>query len=230
MAVYYNPPIVPEGLNLYLDAANFRSYVTGSTWYSMIGTGAARKQGSLSPTWPSWNPLGYFSFTGGVIANNYSRFDMATPQYSELSFIIWYRPSSLNLTNNVYLFRLNNDDLGAFTGSAGVGVAAGINYFTTAVNSGNLNAQGLTYGRWCQLALTFTGRTLVGYFNGVAFGTSALASATAIGAGTLRIGTRDDAYAAHYYGDIACIYGYNRVLSQAEITQNFVNFKPRFGL
>lgn len=230
MAVQYNPRIVTEGLNLYLDAANLQSYVTGSTWFSLIGTGAARKQGSLSPTWPSWNSAGYFSFTGGVIADNKSRFDLSTPQYSQITMMLWYRPSSLNGTDNVYLCRMDNDDFGAYTNNAGVGVAAGINYFTTSVTSGDLRPSGLTYGRWCHIALRFDGQTLNGYFNGVCFGTAALASATAVGAGTLRIGTRDDAYAAHFYGDIGPIIIYNRVLSQDEIQQNFINFKGRFGI
>ena len=68
MGVNYNPAIVTNGLVLALDAANPKSYSgSGITWTDVSGNRIdANKTGAESPTYPTWNSTGYFSFNGGV--------------------------------------------------------------------------------------------------------------------------------------------------------------------
>ena len=69
--------IVTDGLVLCLDAANKDSYPgSGTTWYDLSGNGYnSTAAGTVGPT---FNSNGYFEFTGGIVTENYSRFDTPT--------------------------------------------------------------------------------------------------------------------------------------------------------
>ena len=63
MSTRYNPSIVRDGLVLYFDAANTKSYPgSGTTWYDLSGN---ERHGTLinEPTFQSHN-LGCFQFDG----------------------------------------------------------------------------------------------------------------------------------------------------------------------
>lgn len=60
MPNYYGPKIATDGLQLYLDAANVKSYPgTGATWYDLSGNG---KNFTLNGA--TWNSAGYILFDG----------------------------------------------------------------------------------------------------------------------------------------------------------------------
>jgi hypothetical protein len=68
MAFNYSPKVVTDGLELYLDAANPNSYVSGSsTWRDLSRN---NRNFTLDPTGITWNPAGYFSLAdGGAVYN-----------------------------------------------------------------------------------------------------------------------------------------------------------------
>ena len=229
MALKHSPSIVSDGLILYLDAANTRSYPgSGTTWFDLSSNGRnAIKAGSQSPTYPQFNTNKYFTFTGGVIADNYSRFDVANiPSFSTLSVFVWYRTS--DTTNGKTILRMNNSDF-----ELSVNVASNF-YVAAGTNFNDINAQAttaeITNGFWHNMGLTFDGINLKGFLDSRQISSNTRSSSTTTAAGTLRIGTRDDAYAQHFFGDIALVKIYNKVLTQGEIFQNFNAMRGRFGI
>lgn len=230
MGLAHSPSIVTDGLALYLDAANAKSYPgTGTTWFDLSGNNKnAIKNGTQSPDYPQFNN-NYFTFTDGVTSGaNYSRFDVSSiPSFSSLSAFAWYRTS--NTTASKTIIRMNNSDFElSVNGSSTVFATAGTNWNDISVSKGNqTNA---TDGNWHQIGLTFTGATLKGYFDSSEFAQSIRSTSTTTASGILRIGTRDDFSAQHYVGDIALIAVYSRVLTPDEIKQNYAATRGRFGL
>ena len=219
MSAYSGPEIVNDGLILTLDAANIKSYPgTGTTWTDLSGNGTiASKAGSQSPTYPLYNSSGYFTFSGGINGDNYSRFEVTTPTLSAISVIAFHYPTQTGghvLRHTTESFQIGPD-----------GYTAG-----TAYNNINIpGGRATPLNTWICDALTFSGTALVGYRNGVQSG-SASRSATTIAGGTLMIGTRSDVFAAHYVGNISIVMIYNRVLSASEIQQNFNATRGRYGI
>ena len=223
MAILSGPDIVRDGLVLCLDAANNKSYPgTGTVWYDISGNNRnAIKAGSQSPTYPQYNSDGFFTFTGGIVANNYSRFDVSSPFMNDLTAEVFFRPTNAAGT----IFRMNNDDYHIAINRVAAGEA--YNDFVLYPSTSN----GLN--NWVHNAITWqNGLNLTFYKNGTIFssGTRNTQDANGVAAGTLRIGTRNDAYAEHFFGDIALIRIYNRALTNLEIQQNFNSVRGRFGL
>ena len=194
------------------------TFTPNSTWYDVSGSNTnATKGGTQSPTYPLYNSNRYFTFTGGVNGNNYSRFEVTTPTLTAISVIAFHYSTASGghvLRHSTDSFQLGVD-----------GYAAGTAYNNIQI-SGDLTN---TLNTWVCDALTFNGITLVGYRNGVQVGTTAR-TLTTIAGGTLNIGTRSDQYAAHYVGNIAVVLIYNRALSASEIQQNFNALRGRFSI
>lgn len=222
------PQMVTNGLVLAFDAMDRLSYPgSGTTWRDLSGNGRnAVKAGTQSPTYPMYSDAGYFNFNGGVVAENYSRFDVSNiPSFSQLSVFAWYRTN--NTTDSKTILRMDNSDFElSVNQETSVFVAAGTNWNDVYVSATKSNA---TNGNWHQVGLTFDSQTLISYFDSTQIGTTVRGSSTTTAAGTLRIGTRNDFYAQHFIGDIAQIMLYNRVLTPTEIQQNFNLFKSRFN-
>ena len=219
MSAYSGPEISNDGLILCLDAANQKSYPgTGTTWFDISGNGNnATKGGSQSPTYPAHNASGYFTFSGGITGNNYSRFQVTTPALNSITVIAFHYSTQ----SNGHVLRHSTDDFQI--GPNGYTAGTSYNNVQTGGNrSSNLNT-------WVCDTLTFSGTDLIGYRNGLSVGTASRTS-TSIAGGTLNIGTRNDAHAAHYVGNISFVAIYNRVLSAQEVQQNFNALRSRYDI
>jgi hypothetical protein len=218
MSVFAGPEIVNSGLVLSLDAGNTKSYPgSGTTWTDLSGNARnATKGGSQSPTYPSWNPAGYFEFTGGVNGDNYSRFTVTTPAMTALTVFTYHY--STQAGGHVLRHTTESMQIGPD------GYTAGLLYNDVACSRLD------TLNTWISDALTFNGTVLRGYRNGVQYSTVTRGSTATIAGGTLNIGSRSDNYAAHYVGRIAMVMIYSQVLSAAEIQQNFNALRGRFGI
>lgn len=220
--------IVNDGLVLCLDAANLKSYIgSGTIWNDLTKNTSAVKAGSQSPTYPQFTSTGWFNFTGGIVSDNYSRFDVSNiPSFSALSAFAWYRTSDTTASKTI--IRMDNSDFElSVNNNTNVFYCAGTNWDDIAVSITQANA---TNGKWHYTGLTFNGTVLNAYFDTVLVGTSTRGSSTTTAAGTLRIGTRDDAYNQHFVGDISMVKIYNKVLSASEILRNYNATKSRYGL
>lgn len=218
MGTLYNPRIVTNGLVMYLDAGNTKSYPgTGTTWTDLSGNGRnATKGGSQSPTYPLWNSSGYFEFTGGINGDNYSRFTVTTPAVNELTVFTFHYSTQAG----GHILRHTNDDFQIGPD----GYTAGTSY--NDISSSRPD----TLNTWISDALTFDGRVLTGYRNGSQQSTNTRSSYTSIAGGTLNIGSRSDNFSAHYVGRIALVMMYNKPLSAEEIRNNFNALRGRFGV
>jgi hypothetical protein len=238
MAFGNGPKIVTDGLVLNLDAADRNSYVSGSTtWFDVSGNNYS---GSLvnNPTFNSLNG-GNFVFT----ASN-SHITLGTPPALNtiqvpLTIIGW-----ANLgTNSRFctLYGVYKDTLGGQIYSM-VRLDNGIlKYYSSAVTSPYFQESGTfrpTLGNWAFYAVTVSGSvstpTVTIYLNSnsqtflyTPFTSSLSLSPTV----DFRVGgNQAQVNGETWSGSIASIQVYNKVLSPAEITQNYNAQKSRFGL
>ena len=223
MAFNYSPKIVTDGLVLYLDAANTKSYVSGSTtWtdisrggnngtlvngptFSTSGSGAIRFDGVDDYVTGSITPLSGSAFTictwinPLVIPSDDTYFSVGTVAGTDLAL-------HLRLVNNTtFRFALYADDFDATVTT----ITGNWNYIVCSLDNSRLQS---IY----QNSILKGTRTSTGMFignNGYAIGAWGLPSVI-----------------QHTNANIGLVQVYNRALSQAEVTQNFNATKTRFGL
>jgi hypothetical protein len=137
--------------------------------------------------------------------------------------IAWFRPESATrniiggATGSQHAFWMNNTSTQLASGHNG-------NWTTVSYSPGSMLNQW-----WCG-AVTFSqaaGHIL--YLNGVQVSANATATPGFTGTGEIRIGAFDDA-ANLFDGDIPVAQIYNRVLTPAEIQQNFNALRGRYGV
>ena len=220
--------IVTDGLVLWLDAGISPSYAgSGTTWTDLSGN---RNNGTLTngPTFNSTNG-GSIVFDG---VNDHT--DLGSNfTYPIFTISLWVNAGSTQVQyadifdNNHTGFRnfvlqQNNNNTNQY--AFGVSDASG-----GISSSGSIN---LTANTWTNISITFTpSDRVIAYVNGTFHSQGALANNRNIfyQAQVLRLA----AWAAggrNWNGRIASFISYNRVLSSAEILQNFNAQKALFGL
>jgi hypothetical protein len=229
--MYTGPNIVTDGLVLALDAANTKSYISGSTmWNDLSGNG---NNGTLTngPTFSSANN-GSIVFDG---TNDYIPlttqifYNTSNPEFT-LSFIC--KPNASTVQR---LYSEGGSNLGRlFFGINASGVIdLGIGNSTlqdgTITPSPNLT---LTVNEWVSLTVTNKNDTTVFYKNGVVWSTRThfIQSSSPISAGESRIGRIYGTGGEYFNGNIPIAQIYNRALSVSEVLQNYNGQKARFNL
>jgi len=226
MSNTYGPRIVTDGLVLHLDAANNRSYVSGSnTWNDLSGNG---NNGTLIQG-ASFNT----SNNGSIIfdgTNDAVTLASKTYSFNGGTLEIWTKLTSKNRQQGF------------------VGINAPPKYLNFWMNTNNtmrwevIGDTALTYspissttifstGVWYHATGTFTGALNSLYINGV------LETSSTTGAANVPTSITTTAYIGDYgatayplAGNIAVVKLYNRALSRSEIFQNYNATKGRFGL
>jgi hypothetical protein len=219
MAGSVAPNIVTDGLVLYLDAANVKSYVSGSTTWVDI---AAGNNGTLfnGPTFNSGNG-GSIVFDGVddyVIVNSGANI-LSNVNYTKTA---WFYVTNFATANNI--ISSNGGGQHAFWLASGNKLNAGHNgAWSTVVSTTTLSLNTWYFG-----AVTFS--TASGwklYLNGVQESTS-VNTTTFTGIGDLSVGSY---WSNNFFtGRISIGQIYNRILSASEIQQNYNSTKTRFGL
>jgi hypothetical protein len=241
---YGTPPIVTNGLVLNLDAANTKSYVSGSTvWNDVSGN---NNSGSLinGPTFSSQNG-GYIRCDG---TNDYIEvIDNTSLDFGANNFTVeyWFRklttsagydniwgPNKWNSgagpSSNEWLLLIGN-------GTNGTGDTYGfvVEVGTTAYGTGE-SSEPLSLNTWYQLVGVRSGGALQTYLNGVLkqnVSPSGFTSSSVINnvGRNLRI-NNSNLNALYTNADNAIVRIYNRALSATEVTQNYNALKSRFAL
>lgn len=229
MAFRYSPKIVTNGLLLYVDGANSKSYTTGATWSDLTSS----KSVTLV------NSPGFTSSFGGYLS-----FDDASSQYATSSDLgslsqwtveVWFRlTTSLSskvssIVTNVYNGANLNFSIG--TNNAPTNYNLCVGFF----NGAWRNTTGVTasLNQWYQVVGTYNGSSLVQYVNGSASGGTLTYSGVSSSGGGLRFMRRwDDVVTASNLidGDLQIVKIYNVALSSSEVLQNWNAQKSRFGL
>jgi len=236
--MYTGPNIVTDGLVLALDAANTKSYISGSTtWYDLSGN---NNSGSLlnGPTFSSVNN-GTLILNGSnqkISSNVGTTLDIGTTISLTFSSWINYTTSAANYTglvakatsggNTGVQMLLYNNKLScelALNSSTFIGPLTGLLGSTT-----------LNTGQWYNTVLTVnrSNNTVSAYVNGVleSFQSNAAVSTSNLTTITnLLIGSERDSV-LFLNGKISNVQVYNRALTAQEILQNYNGQKSRFNL
>jgi len=222
MAIYKNtPPIVTNGLVLAVDAANPKSYVSGSTIWNNLANPLL--SGSLV-NGPTFNPSngGSIVFDGtndyGIISQN-PAFDFNT-----FTCAAWIKTST-------------NGRCISFIGGATSGYkyyfgihstnALRINYDNVAIINGITS---VATNNWVYATITYSTPTTALYVNGILDLTSSAMSGNLKPLnGPTYVGSTLGNF-EFFLGNMAQTSIYNRALSAAEVLQNYNATKGRFGL
>jgi len=229
MAFNFSPKVVTSGLVLYLDAANNRSYVSGSTtWYDLSGN---NKNATLI------NGVSFTTASNGAIVFDGVDDYAAISSYSDINF---------NSSTLIYVARLDpspNARNTVFSQYYG-GTGAQMEWFDYGLLRSNYRQNGvatpeneapngsgqISAATNYHVTVTYTAGTISHYKNGRLLGSNANATQTNInGIGDLNIG-RNSSAGLYFKGRIYCVLIYNRVLSENEILQNYNATKARFSL
>ena len=234
MAFNYSPKVVTDGLVLYLDAANTKSYPgSGITWTDLSRSG---NSGTLvnGPTFNSGNG-GSIVFDGTndyVEIQNQIQFDQRDP----FTLSSWVKSSDvsneliINNENILYTgYRLNIN----VNANIEIGLRSSISDDIAIETLNSINAN-----TWYHIVGTYDGTSNVSgmkiYINGVEEDTNTisntLTSSTLSNQRTLLGIRRLSPPPDPLRGNIANVQIYNRALSTIEITQNYNATRTRFGL
>jgi hypothetical protein len=229
--MFNGPNTVTNGLVVAVDAANLKSYQSGSTiWYDKSGNG---KNGTLinGPTYSS-NNGGVINFDG---VNDTVDFGTGDTFFDLPSFTIdiWFQSRGTVPTTGTspglfgFTYGIRSSFGAANQISFGISSGSTFQYINATVSS-SLRDDGLWYNGVFQASPT----TSYLYLNGVLVGSRA---ATWLGntiypTNTWRLGRDNNNPTQFFTGSMASYKMYNRVLTQDEITQNYNATKGRFGL
>ena len=226
MAVTGTPRMVTDGLVLCLDAANVKSYVSGSTTWTDLSSTA--NNGTLT-NGPTFSSIG----NGSIV------FD-GTDDYFESTNNIGLS-GSMSRTYSVWVkIRTYLDNSGIIrTGTQGVGSAdmslettttPGTFTFNGWINDFDFSVSGNFYD-WHNLTIIYNGTQGLGYADGIfknslTFTSVAPNSKLQLGSDRLPSAVQGN----NLDGYISCVQIYNRALSASEILQNYEATRERFGV
>jgi hypothetical protein len=231
MAFNYSPKIVTDGLVLYMDAANSKSYVSGSTTWNDISRGGNNGTLVNGPTFNTGSG-GNIVFDG---VNDYVSTLYFGNDTGNYTFSVWYNPLSFVNTNplnrgrdgsgNGWSLLLGSDNSSGNRYRAGVVKTDGgtVGYMTYSTNPMILN-------QWVQLTgIWISGNSINLYVNGV-FNSSVSVLGTVLRTSTDGWILGSITTTLYSKQQIAQTSIYNRALSQQEVLQNYNATKTRFGL
>jgi hypothetical protein len=223
------PNIVTNGLVFSLDAANPKSYVSGSTTWNDISRGGNNGTLINGPTFNSGN-YGSIVFDGVddyVIVPNNQIFNVN----DNFTINIWFKSTAWttnnqegiiskgSLTNWVTYLRGTNGTISFYT--------SGTNFWAPGPDVGGTNL-------WNNVSFIYSFSNLGYkqiYYNGVFYAQQSVTVPITINTDDLRIGFSQVVSSPQYLkGQVSVTTFYNRVLSSSEILQNFNAQKSRFGI
>jgi hypothetical protein len=221
MSITAGPKIVEDGLVLYVDAANEKSYPgSGTTWFDLSGN---LNNGTLTngPVYSTLNK-GNFIFDGvnDKISTSYG------PQLNDFTVIGWFKSTGLSdysrvvdkdYVNGMWIGRQNT-----ISNSWGGGVRESSSpygrYITLADN------------QWHMIVSKRDGTTHTIYGDGVTNSVSGSVSSSALSTTTFAFGSWSSNTNQRLTGNISQILIYNRALTNTEINKNFEATRGRYGI
>ena len=233
MGFYRGPVIVKEGLVLALDAANPKSYVSGSTtWRDISGN---NRNGTLTngPTFDSANGGSIFTDgTNDFITTAYS--GSATDNYT---FSAWFKND--NYSEDKYVLIRGRG--GALFGDGwslllavttlGKARAGAATTSPSLVDTETLGTSTLALNTWYYITGLWTASTSIKvYVNGVLEGTALTTGRTNLRTSTNVWGLGSISSTLFSSGYTAAAHVYNIALTDAQILQNYNALKSRFNL
>jgi len=245
MAFSFQPKVVSNGLVLYVDAGNTKSYPgSGTVWTDLSST---QITGSLTngPTFNSANG-GSIRFDG---TNDYVNLGSSnTLNFTDAFSVSFWTNSNLSVNNYQYFvdrweYQSGNFRQWSFDNSTGpVGsitwslntigfriTSAGTDATATRITSSNVSYS----NQWINVCGIWDKTNIHLYINGIS-ASNPVAASTMVSTPDKNtfIGNTPSFASGHYplSGSIAITSMYNRALSATEVLQNYNALKGRFGL
>jgi len=227
MALSHSPSMITDGLMVYLDAANTRSYPgTGNTWYDLRGN---RNFTLIN------NPPFFSNSAGGSIgftaANSHYATASSLPLMTTWTVEVWHYYTGLNtgqfptIVTEVYP-TLINYTVGCTTSSTS-NTKLRVGYYPATWKQ--TNEYTLTQNSWYQIVGSYDGTNIKMYINSILeLSTSDATTPTTTSSG-IRLMRRWD-FDDYWGGNLNTVKIYNRALSAAEIKQNFEATRDRYGI
>jgi hypothetical protein len=218
------PNLVLSGLDIYLDAANIKSYPGSGTTLSDLGRNAYSATLVNGVTWDVAN-YGNFLFDGtnDYIQTNYIR---TTPTTTAFTYQILFK----NLENANY-----NGLLGRSTyASSGISIALMFtNRIMISLNGASANTElefnyqnsDITLGTF-----VFNGRAVSVYRNKQLVYSNSIAFDPVTDSNPIRIGGDIQGGWGFANKRVYSFLAYNKVFTASDVSQNWLAFKSRFGL
>lgn len=226
MGIGYNPRIVTDGLVFCFDAKNAKSYPGSGTVCYDLTKNSTTGEAVNSPT---YNSEGYFSF----VTDDYLRFTNSTAlDVQTFTIEVWVKTNATSQNGFWFEKGTVNSQYSLF--QEGGSIICRIHNGTTLVNTMSVpTATYMNTTNWYQVAFTFTSGAQRCYINANQVGTGTTTATVSTNAGGMSIG----AYGGYsggksyfYNGNLASCKVYNKVLTQAEVKQNFNAIGGRYGI
>jgi len=234
MSFSYSPKIVTNGLALYLDAANTKSFVSGSTIWCDLSRGGNNGTLTNGPTYNSANG-GSIVFDG---TNNYVESGSINPTYFTIS--LWFKATGVPSTNDVY----GGSIIASSPQLTNNAIQYAVNYSWTnqkiyfSVQSNGINVStadnSVLRNTIYNITAVYNGSKSQLYINGV-FSTEINYSTNPVypttGNKNVQIGRWGyPGFGRYFNGNIYQTIIYNRGLTATEVLQNYNTTKSRFGI
>ena len=228
MGLAHSPSVITDGLMIYLDAANTRSYPgTGNTWYDLRGNRNFTLQN---------NPPFFANSAGGSIGFTAANSHWASSSTSlslmtRFSVEVWHYytgvltgPAPCIVTEFYYG---SNGQINFNLGSTTNGIGLKIGYYNGGWNESSIYA--LSANNWYHIVGNYDGANFRLYINGVNQVTTANTGTPTANTGGIRLMRRWDSD-EYWSGNLSIVKIYNRALSATEIKQNFEATRDRYGI
>jgi hypothetical protein len=226
--LYSTSSVVANGLVLYLDAADARSYPgSGTTWNDLSGNSINATLSNVS--YDSSNQ-GSLSFNGSSSLATMSNSTLLNNQ----SFTIesWIKTNNTN--QNGFWFEKGTVNTQYSLFQEGNNIVCRINNGSTLVNTIVITtANFINTSSWYQVVFTFTSGSQFCYINAVQVGTGTTSATVATNNNGMSVGVyggESGARGYYYNGNISITRIYNRALNATEVQQNFNAFRGRYGI
>ena len=236
MGLAHSPSVVTDGLVLYLDAANPKSYPgSGITLGNLSGTGNSILK----------NGTGYTASNGGALVFDGSNDYVETQQFQfertqSFSLCAWINPSVISNNTNYQILNNENSSYRGYQFSIFSSSRLGFSLRNNTSNSILVEGPDMSanVNLWQNVVVTYNGSSDVGgvkfYKNTDLFSNlnvlSNTLNKTTLSGETTWIGIRRPSSISPFNGRISMLMIYSRELSAAEVAQNFAATRGRFGL
>ena len=224
MVLGHNPTIITNGLILFLDTANQKSYPgSGTNWTDLSGNGLNATI-SNNPTYSTSNN-GILTFSaanaGATSTGTSSLYNFGT---GDFSVECWIKTNGSGGFGPVFSLDNNLDG----TGIIFYATTSTNNFRTWIASSANNSTKIIADNVWHQLVACRASGTVSKYIDGVLDGTYS-AVGSVLTNQNAKIGWNyGGGYA--YTGSMSKVAVYNRALSATEVLNNFVALRGRFGV
>ena len=216
--MFTGPNIVKNGLVLWLDAANTKSYPgSGTTWTDLSGN---NNSGSLvnGPTFSSTN-------NGSIVTDGINDYiqsiSLSSISITNFTIQVWVYPTNIGGGNGyITVFDTPSRHLSLWIGNNYYGLGT-----TQGSYGGNYNIQN---NIWYCFTIIKQGSSAILIKNNYEITSNLGVGATYTT--QLELGSNPSGGGTPMQGRYAIISFYNRALSQAEVQQNYNATKARFGL